>query len=84
MSAVGAPGVKMPYTPISFSSAMSSAGMIPPPKTTMSEASASSRSRTKRRNWVMCAPDNTESPTASASSARAAATICSGVWCSPV
>jgi hypothetical protein len=35
---VGAPGVKMPATPRSSSSGMPSAGMIPPPNTTMSSA----------------------------------------------
>jgi len=32
----------------------------------------------------MCAPDSTDRPIASASSCNATATICSGVWCSPV
>ena len=81
---VGAPGVKIAATPIALSSAMSASGMIPPPNTTMSSASRSFSSSSTRANWVMCAPDSTDSPIASASSWSAAATICSGVWCSPV
>ena len=41
ISVVVAPGVKTVATPIRFSSGRSSSGMIPPPKTTMSEASRS-------------------------------------------
>jgi len=54
-------------TPMLVSSGMSASGMMPPPKTTMSEAPrAFSRSTTLRKR-VMCAPDRTERPTASAS-----------------
>jgi len=38
---VGAPGVKMPVTPMPASARMSSAGMMPPPKAMVSAASAS-------------------------------------------
>src|SRR5580704_386125 len=79
ISVVAAPGVKILATPIRLSSAMSSPGMIPPPNTTMSVASRSFSNSSTRANWVMCAPDSTESPIASASSCSAAATICSGV-----
>jgi hypothetical protein len=84
MSVVGAPGVKIFATPIAVSSAMSASGMMPPPNTTMSSAPCSFSSAMTRANSVMCAPDSTERPIASASSWIAAATICSGVWCSPV
>ena len=63
---------------------MSASGMIPPPKTTMSAASRSFSSSITLANSVMCAPDSTERPTASASSWMAVSTICSGVWCRPV
>ena len=63
---------------------MSSSGMIPPPKTTMSAASRSASSSMSLWNSVMCAPDSTDSPTRSASSWIAVSTICSGVWCRPV
>ena len=54
------------------------AGMIPPPNTTMSDASSAASRSSTRANRVRCAPESTESPTASASSASAVATICSG------
>ena len=84
MSVVDAPGVKIFATPARVSSAMSASGMIPPPNTTMSPASWSRSSSMTLGNSVMCAPESTESPTASTSSWIAAATICSGVWCRPV
>ena len=84
ISVVGAPGVKILATPIRDSSAMSASGMMPPPNTTMSAAPRARSSSMTRANSVMCAPDRMESPTASTSSWMAAATICSGVWCSPV
>ncbi len=79
-----APVVKTSATPKDFSSARSSAGMIPPPKTTTSEASASRSSCTTRAKSVRWAPESTDSPTQSASSWMTVETICSGVWCSPV
>jgi hypothetical protein len=84
MSVVGVPGVKILATPIRYRSSMSASGMMPPPNTTMSVASRSRSRSMTRANSVMCAPDRIESPTASTSSWIAAATICSGVWCSPV
>ncbi len=39
-SDVGVPGVNISATPIAFNSSMSDSGMIPPPKTTMSDAPA--------------------------------------------
>ena len=79
ISVVVAPGVKIFATPICSSSAMSASGMIPPPNTVMSVASRSRSSSSTRLNWVMCAPDRIDKPIASASSCRAADTICSGV-----
>ena len=58
--------------------------MMPPPKTLMSSEPRSRSSSITFANNVMCAPDRTDSPTASASSWIAVSTICSGVWCSPV
>ncbi len=84
IDAVVAPGVNTLATPICSSSGMSPSGMMPPPKTTMSSASRSLSRSTTLRNSVMCAPESTDRPTASASSAMAASTICSGVWCRPV
>jgi ABC-type glycerol-3-phosphate transport system substrate-binding protein len=57
---------------------------MPPPKSAMSSALATRSSSFTLAKSVVCAPDRTGSPLASASSANAAATICSGVWCSPV
>src|SRR3989454_69193 len=80
---VVAPGVKISFTPSFFNSGMSGSGMIPPPKTTTSSIPClRSRSITAGKS-VMCAPDMIESPIASTSSCTAAATIISGVWCSP-
>ena len=76
--------MKIFATPIAVSSAMSASGMMPPPNTTMSSAPCSFSSAMSRANSVMWAPDSTERPIAFASSWTAAATICSGVWCSPV
>ena len=42
------------------------------------------RGRFSAPRVVMCAPDRTDSPTASASSWITVCTICSGVWCRPV
>ena len=84
ISPVVAPGVNTLATPISVSSGMSASGTIPPPNTTMSEASRSRRRSMTRANSVMWAPDSTDMPIASASSWIAVSTICSGVWCSPV
>jgi len=81
---VVAPGVKIFATPACSSSGMSAFGMMPPPNTTMSVALRSSSSLTSLANSVMCAPESTERPTASASSWMAVSTICSGVWCKPV
>jgi hypothetical protein len=63
---------------------MSSSGMIPPPKTTTSSMPRSSISAASRAKSVMCAPDRTDRPTASASSWTTVSTICSGVWWRPV
>ena len=82
--AIVAPGVKVCATPISASATRSCSGMMPPPNTVMSSASASASSAITLANSVRCAPDRTDSPIASASSASAVATICSGVWCRPV
>ena len=84
ISPVRAPGVNTFATPISVSSGMSASGTMPPPNTTMSEASRSASSSITLAKSVMCAPESTDSPTASASSWMAVSTICSGVWCSPV
>ena len=84
ISVVVAPGVKIFATPIRSSSGMSSSGMMPPPKTTTSSTPRSRISSDSRANRVMCAPERTDSPTASASSCTTVSTICSGVWCRPV
>ena len=63
---------------------MSASGMIPPPNTLMSSAPRSRSISMTDLNRVMCAPDRMLRPIPSASSAMAVATICSGVWCSPV
>src|SRR6185369_17718853 len=62
ISPVVAPGVKTLATPSSSRTGMSSSGMIPPPKSTMSEASRSASSSTSRRKSVMWAPERTERP----------------------
>ncbi len=85
ISPVVAPGVKTLATPISVSSGMSASGTMPPPKTTMSRrVPLAQQVDDLRANSVMCAPDSTDMPIASASSWMAVSTICSGVWCSPV
>ena len=84
MSCVGAPGVNTSATPSSFSSGMSSAGIVPPTVTTTSSTPCSRSSSTIRGTSVMWAPERIDSPTASASSWMTVSTICSGVWCRPV
>ena len=84
ISCVDAPGVNISATPSFFSSAMSSAGIVPPAITTMSPASFSFRSSSTRGTSVMWAPERIERPTAWASSWMTVSTICSGVWCKPV
>ena len=76
---VEAPGVKTSLTPNSRNFLASSSGMIPPPKTAMSPAPRSFKSRITSGNSVMCAPDRMLNPTASTSSCTAASAIISGV-----
>ena len=80
MEAIEAPGVKILDTPSSVSFGMSASGMMPPPNTSTSSALCSFRRSITLGKSVMCAPDNNEQPTASASSWITASTTCSGVW----
>ncbi|OGK89195.1 MAG: hypothetical protein A2X52_11135 [Candidatus Rokubacteria bacterium GWC2_70_16] len=84
MSWVEVPGVNSSLTPRALSPRMSSCGMIPPPNTAMSPAPFSRKSSSTRANRKLWAPESTLRPMASTSSWTAVATICSGVWCSPV
>ena len=77
-------GVKIRATPNSASDSRSASGIIPPPNTTMSAASASRSNSITLANSVRWAPERTDSPIPSASSAMAVCTICSGLWCRPV
>src|SRR3990170_164008 len=78
------PGVKISAMPAVRSGAMSSSGIIPPAKTTMSSAPRSRRNWMIRGKRALCAPERMERPIASTSSWIALFTIISGVWCRPV
>ena len=84
MAGKGAPGVNTSATPISFSTGMSAAGMMPPTRTNTSSRPCALRPSTTRGTRVRWAPDSSERPTASASSWMTACTTCSAVWWSPV
>ena len=63
---------------------MSAAGMMPPTMTRTSAAPCSASRVITSCVAVRCAPDSTDRPMTAASSWMAVATICAGVWCSPV
>src|SRR4029450_2941144 len=81
---VDAPGRNTSEMPSSFNSTMSCAGMIPPTNTRTDSMRCSRSSSTMRRQIGRCAPERMLRPITSASSWAAAATICSGLWRSPV
>ena len=68
VSLLGVPGVKSFMTPLPRRTSMSASGMMPPPKTPMSEASFSPRRSTMAGKRVRWAPDMMEIPMASTSS----------------
>src|SRR3990170_3065411 len=81
---VEAPSLEDDEIAAARSGAMSSSGMIPPAKTTMSSAPRSRRNWMIRGKRALCAPERMERPIASTSSWIALFTIISGVWCRPV
>ena len=84
MACIGVPGVKMAATPCSLRVAMSSSGMIPPPKTSTSPTPLSFSWAMTLGNSVLWAPDRSDRPTASASSWITVSATCSAVWWRPV
>src|SRR5438132_7317908 len=84
ISCVEAPGVKTLATPARARAGMSSSGMMPPPKTSLSPPPRWRSSSTTAGKSVRWAPERIESPTASTSSWIAASATISGVWWRPV
>src|SRR5205814_166220 len=84
ISCVEAPGVKTLATPARARAGMSSSGMMPPPKTSLSPPPRWRSSSTTAGKSVRWAPERIESPTASTASWMAAAATISGVWWRPV
>jgi hypothetical protein len=83
-AAVGVPGRKISRMPMALSFGTSCSGMMPPAKTMIASAPSSLSRRMISGKSTLCAPERMERPMASTSSWTAAATICSGVWRSPV